>query len=140
MRWLLPPLTICVLTSGCGHAPPPPPKAEIPIGSIADLKGKYTASNEVDWGYFLTIDDKGLMDLVIDRGKMGRCEQRGTLAAGADKQTFAITYARNECDRAHTGQPLVVHVDSFTGDQLVLAITGDGVDEHRRFTRSAAAH
>ena len=77
------------------------------------------------------------MDLVIDRGKMRRCEQRGTLAAGADRQTFAIVYQRNECDRAHVGGKLTVHVDSFTGDQLVLAITGDGVDEHRRFTRSA---
>ena len=135
MRWLLPPLIICIV--GCGHAPPPPPRAEVALGSVADLKGKYTASNEVDWGYFLTIDEKGAMDLVIDRGKMGRCEQRGTLAAGTDKQTFAIVYQRNECDRAHMGGKLSVHVDSFTGDQLVLAITGDGVDEHRRFTRSA---
>ena len=134
MRWLLPPL---IIFSGCAHAPPPPPKPEIPVGSVADLVGKYTASNEVDWGFFLTIDKQGLMDLVIDRGKMGRCEQRGTLAAGADKQTFAIVYQRNECDRPHTGQTLSVHVESFTGDQLVLGIKGDGVDEHRRFTRSA---
>ena len=135
MRWLLPLLTFL----GCAHAPPPAVRAEAPVGTVADLAGTYTADNEVDWGYFLTIDKAGAFDLVVDRGKMGRCEQRGTLAAGADARTFSTVFQRNECDRAHLGAKLSVHVDSFTGDQLVLAITGDGVEEHRRFTRKAAA-
>ena len=66
MRWLLP----SMLFFGCAHAPPPPPKAQVPLQSTADLKGAYTASNEVDWGYFLTIDGDSGYDLVIDRGKM----------------------------------------------------------------------
>ncbi len=134
MRWLLPLLMII----GCSHAPPPPPKAQVQVGGIADLAGTYTGGNEVDWGFFLTIDGDGKFALIVDRGKMGRCEQRGTLVAGADKQSFEITFQRNECDRAHAGQKLAVHVESFTGDELVLKTSGDGVADLRHYTRKAA--
>jgi hypothetical protein len=132
MRWLLPLITIFA----CAHAPPPAPKPEVAVGSIADLEGKYTAGNEVDWGFFLTIDADGKLDLVIDRGKMGRCEQRGMLVAGADAKTFSITFDRNECDRAHAGEKLALTVESFTGDEILIAVKGDGVDERRRYQRS----
>lgn len=137
MRWLLPPLVIFL---GCAHAPPPVPKPELPLAGVRDLAGKYTDGNDLDWGYFLEIEADGKLDLRLDRGKLGRCEQRGKLLPGADTHTFALTYDRNECVTDHVaGQKVSVHVESFTGDALVLAITGDGIDEHRHYRRRPAS-
>lgn len=135
MRWLLP---LLIIIPACGHAPPPPPKVQVAVGGLSDLSGSYTGGNEIDWGYFLTIGDKGQFNLVVDRGKMGRCEQNGTLAAGADKQTYTMTFVKNECDRAHQGQPLTLHVESFTTDELVLKTSGDGVADLRHYMRKVA--
>lgn len=128
MRWLL-----LAAVISCAHAPPPPPKVQRPITGGGSLAGRYTAGNDLDWGFFLTVDDKGVFDLVVDRGKMGRCERKGTLAAGADDHTFALAFTKDECDRDHAGQPLTVHVDSFTADELVLHTTGPGIDEVRHY-------
>lgn len=132
MRWLL----IAMLIS-CAHAPPPPPKAQLPITGAGALAGRYTAGNDLDWGFFLTIDDKGVMDVIIDRGKMGRCERKGELLPGPDDHTFNLAFTKDECERDHTGAPLLVHVDSFDGDELVLHTTGTntGTDDVRHYTR-----
>ncbi len=131
MRWLLP----SFILFGCSHPAPPVQKPEVPIGNLDDLKGTYTGGNDLDWGFFLTLDgDK--FELTIDRGKIGRCVQRGAIVAGEDKRTFSVTLAKDECNPDHiAGQKLTLHVDSFTGDELVLATKGEGVDDHRTYAR-----
>jgi len=132
MRWLL----IAMLIS-CAHAPPPPPAPQLPITGAGALAGRYTAGNDLDWGFFLTIDDRGVMDLIIDRGKMGRCERKGALVPGADDHTFDLAFTKDECEREHAGAPLQVHVDSFTAAELVLHTTGTstGTDDRRHYAR-----
>ena len=129
MRWLLLSLVI-----SCAHNPPPAPKPERPLDGPGALAGKYTAGNDLDWGYFLEVSADGTLHLEIDRGKMGRCVQVGTLVAGSDAHTFTTAFTKNECDRDHAGQPLTIHVDSFNADQLDLTTTGEGVLDHRHYT------
>ncbi|HUJ62480.1 MAG TPA: hypothetical protein VLX92_28460 [Kofleriaceae bacterium] len=114
--------------AACGHAPPPPPAAaERPVGSAADLAGSWVTSDAMDFGYALTIGKDGSYDLVIDRNRMGKCEQTGRLAGKA--RAWQLTYQRDDCEHA-TGAAAVT-IESFTGDALTLAVGGDRRTYHR---------
>jgi hypothetical protein len=133
MRILLP----WVLACACGHAPPPkPPPPELPVATPADLAGTWVADDEMDRGYRMTIGKDNTFDLVIDRGKVGNCEQKGTLSPGAAPKEFTLQYEKNECNRDYTGAGIQLKVASFTGDTLAVVMVGYGVEERHAFKRA----
>ncbi len=126
-----------VLVVACGHAPPPKPQAaEQPVKTAADLAGTWVTSDDMDWGYRLTIDKDGKLDQIIDRGRLGRCEQKGTIAAGDEPKQLAITYAKNECNQQYDGSAVQMKVTSFTGDALSVTLVGYGIEERHAYKRA----
>jgi hypothetical protein len=118
---------VIIALASCGHSAPPPPKAaEKPVGSVSDIAGQWVASDEMDFGYKLTIAPDGAFDLWIDRNKMGRCEEKGMLASASEK-TFQLTYKVNDCHREAKGTTQALAVESFTGDGLTFAL---GAERH----------
>jgi hypothetical protein len=124
----------------CGHpAPPRPPPSELAVKLPADIAGTWVTSDDSDWGYRLTIDKAGALAQVVDRGKMGRCEQKGTLVVDeATPKQFQITYDKNECNRDYNGAALQIKVASFTGEMLTLVVTGYGSEERHVYKRAPA--
>lgn len=116
----------CVaLAASCSKpSPPKPPPAERPADRVADLAGRWVASDDLDWGYSMTIEPSGVIDVWIDRGKAGRCEQRGTIEPARASRTFRVIYRRGECDPEAVGVPLELTVRSFTGDVLAIVVAG----------------
>jgi hypothetical protein len=115
-------LAFVVLLVACGTPPvrKTPPK-ELPADSLRDVAGRWVTSDDMDIGYAMTIDDKGGIDVWIDRGKMGRCEQKGTIAP-AGSRTFRVVYQIGECVPQSVGVPLDMKVPSFTGDNLTVVV------------------
>ena len=77
----------------------------------------------MDFGYTLTLSPDGGFDQFIDRNRMGKCEQKGTLAGA--QGAFKLAYSRDDCrDNPLNGPPpeVAVKIESFTGDALTLAI------------------
>jgi hypothetical protein len=107
---------------GCGGAPAKKeaPK-ELPVERISDLAGRWVTSDEMDWSYEMTIDAKGGIDVWIDRGKMGRCEQKGTIIALSDRLVRVI-YTRGECNPQAVKVPVDMRVTSFTGQSLTVEV------------------
>src|SRR6478736_1443254 len=125
-------LALVLLLVGCG--PPPvhktPPK-ELPADSLGDIAGRWVTSDDMDVGYSMTIDDKGGIDVWIDRGKMGRCEQKGTIAA-AQNRSFRVVYKIADCVPQSAGAPIDMKVPSFTGDSLTVVVG----EQSRTYTRA----
>ncbi len=134
MRILLP----WVVVVGCGHAPPPAPKpVEKPVAAAGDIAGHWVTSDDMDWGYALTIDASGTYDMWIDRARMGRCEQKGKLSA-TGASAFRLSLERDECGRNDvTPGAHDLTITSFTGDALTIAM--DGVTRSYRRGPSDAA-
>jgi hypothetical protein len=129
-----------ILACACGHpAPPKPPPAERAVTTAADLAGSWVSSDDLDWGYRMTIGADGAIAVTIDRGKLGRCEQKGKLDAGGEAKTFTVTYAKNDCNRDYAGAQLVLKISSFTGDALAFALTGYGSEERHIYRRAPGA-
>ena len=125
-----------VIAAACSHPPPPKaPPAEKPVKTIGDVAGHWVTSDDLDWYYALAVEPTGAIDLVVDRNKLGRCEQKGTVAAGTEPGTFQLTYAKNECNRDYNGAALQLKVASFTGDSLTLVISGYGSQESHTYKR-----
>jgi len=126
-------LWVVVGLAGCGGAPPKKeaPK-ELPVDRIGDLAGRWVSSNDMDELYEMTIDAKGGIDVWIDRGKMGRCEQRGTIVALADKLVRVI-YTKGECNPQAVRVPIDMSVTSFTGDSLTVEVA----NQSRTYQRAA---
>ncbi len=99
------------------------------MSSPADLAGKWTASDELDFGYTLTIGADGSYDQWIDRNKLGRCEQKGTLAGSGPQ--LQLTYKVNDCHRELAGTAQTLTIESFDGTSLTIAI-GDERHVYRR--------
>ena len=116
---------LVVVVAGCGHpAAQKPPPAEVPVDKISDLAGRWVTSDEMDTSYEMTITPKGDIDVWIDRGKMGRCEQKGTIVALADKMVRVI-YTTGGCNPQAVRVPIDMRVTSFTGQSLTVDVQGD---------------
>jgi hypothetical protein len=128
-----------VLVVACGHTPPPkPPPAEIVVNGAADVKGKWVSDDDMDFGYVMTIDGAGAIDVVTDRNKLGRCEQKGALIAVAANKLRA-TYDHDECHRELVGHPIEISVSSFTGDLLTITLTAPGIEERHTYRRAPSS-
>lgn len=121
-----------VVGAACGGTTTPrPPPAEVAIEDPASFAGSWVTDGQLDWYYTLTLTPDGRLALVIDRGKMGSCEQKGRLQPADDPRTYQLVYEKNTCTPEAGGGPFRVHVESFTGTTLTLAI-GDGDAAERR--------
>jgi hypothetical protein len=117
--------------AACGHAPPkPPPPAELPVDAAAALDGTWVRSDAMDWSYRLMIAAP-TVKLHTDRAKLGRCDQRGELTKTGDRQ-FSLRIAFDSCKPDQQGGTVLLHVDSYTGPVLDLAVGA----EHWHFTRA----
>lgn len=125
-------LALVALLAACGapQARKPPP-AQLSADKLADVAGRWVSNDDLDWGYAMTIDDKGVIDVWIDRGKMGRCEQKGTIAARASR-VFRVTYTKGECNPQAVNVPIDMTVTSFTGASLTVVVA----DQSRTYQRS----
>jgi hypothetical protein len=122
-----------VLLLACSKPPPPrPPVTEQPADKVADIAGRWSASDDMDWGYTMTIEPSGVIDVWIDRGKQGRCEQKGTIAPGAASRVFRVTYTRGECNPEAVNVPIDMTIASFTGGSMTVVVA----DQRRTYTRS----
>ncbi len=110
---------------GCGKPPPPkPPPAELEITGPASFAGSWVTDGELDWYYALTLGADGRYVMTVDRGTMGRCEQKGMLQAASDPRAYQLVYEKNTCTPELGGGPFEAKVESFTGATLTLAIDG----------------
>jgi hypothetical protein len=80
----------------------------------------------------MTIDTQGGIDVWIDRGKMGRCEQKGTIIALSDR-LVRIIYTRGECNPQAVRVPIDMRVTSFTGESLTVEVA----NQARTYQRAA---
>ena len=111
-----------VVLVACGTPPAhKPPPAELSADKLADVAGRWVTNDDMDFGYSMTIDDKGGIDVWIDRGKLGRCEQKGTIEP-AQSRTFRVVYKVGECNPQAVGIPIVMKVASFTGANLTVVV------------------
>lgn len=129
------------LTSvGCGSKPTPkPPPAEMTIEGPASFAGRWVADDDLDFGYSLTVGADGAFVLSIDRGKLGRCEQKGTLAAGSDPRSYKIAFVKDTCDPEYSGGTIDIAIASFTGSALVVVTTFAGTAQRRTYARAPDA-
>ncbi|MBA3459251.1 MAG: hypothetical protein H0T46_04775 [Deltaproteobacteria bacterium] len=119
MRLVLAALFLCACAQ---KAKPKPPPAEIAIEGTATFAGTWLTNDDLDWYYRLTVAPDGRLDLTVDRGKLGPCEQRGQLVPGKSLPTFILTLDKDTCtETGPTGGSLAVGIASYTGNQLVLA-------------------
>jgi hypothetical protein len=117
-------LAVYSVLVGCGHAAPPPAKPPArPVTAVADLAGKWSASDDMDFVYTLTIGGDGAFDLWEDRNKMGKCEVKGKLALTAGKLVLAVELDTCHRDVAETSADIVV--DQFSGDAFTLTVRDD---------------
>jgi|SRR5688500_5136053 len=120
------------LLGACSKPPPPkPPPAERSADKVADIAGRWVASDEMDWGYDMKIEASGAIDVWIDRGKTGRCEQKGTITPAASR-VFRVVYTRGECNPGAVNVPIDMTVKSFTGDALTIVVA----DQARTYQRA----
>jgi hypothetical protein len=132
-------MSAMALMSACGHAPPPkPPPTELAANTAADLQGKWVADDDMAFYYAMAIQADGAIDVVTDRGRLGRCEQKGTLAPTGAK-AFHVTYAIDECDRAAVGRVIELKVESFTAEALIVVLNADGMRERHVYKRDPKA-
>lgn len=125
------PVVLAVVIA-CSKPPPAAPKKqELPAENVADIAGRWAANDDLDWGYTMTIEAGGVIDVWIDRGKMGRCEQKGTISP-AGSRVFRVTYTRGECNPQAVGIPLDMTVASFTGDVLTVVVG----EQQRTYSRT----
>ena len=104
---------------------------EMPADNVADVAGTWVANDDMDWGYKMTISPPSTIDVWIDRGKMGRCEQKGTLAPSSPR-VFRVVYTLGECNREAVNIPVDMSVASFTGQSLTVVVG----DQKRTYTRA----
>jgi hypothetical protein len=136
-----PVIAVLVLAAACGPPPrKPAPPAEIPIEGPQTFAGTWLTNDDLDWFYRLVVVADGRFALVIERGKMGTCEQAGTLVQGKSPETFLLTLTKDTCSKiGPTGGALTIAVPSYTGGALTLAyLVGDGVVK-RTYTRDPAS-
>jgi hypothetical protein len=123
-------LVVCLLLA-CSHPPPPKPVVpESPVVSFSDVADTWTTSDDLDWGYFLTIkgDD---FSLTVDRGKLGQCVQHATLVKGSTAPKFELEVEVDECHRDRADGPLFVTFSGWTATSLTVdELDGDHHERH----------
>ena len=126
-----------LILAACSHAPAKkPPPEEIPIEGPQTFAGTWLTNDDLDWYYRLIVVPDGRFGLVIERGKMGQCEQKGTLVAGKGPSTFQLTLTKDSCSKTGpTGGSLTVSVASYTGQALTLAYLVGGELVKKTYTR-----
>lgn len=121
----------CVVLAACGGAPKPARgPVELPAEQVRDVAGTWVASDDMDWGYKMTITPPSTIDVWIDRGKLGRCEQKGTMEPSSPR-VFRVVYTRGECNPQAVNLPLELSIASFTGERLTIVVG----DQKRTYTR-----
>lgn len=132
-----PVIAALVLAVACSHAPAKqPPPEEIPVEGPQTFAGTWLTSDDLDWYYRLIVMPDGRFALVIERGKMGSCEQRGNLVAGKGPSTFVLTLTKDSCsETGATGGSLTLSVASYTGQALTLAYLVGETTVKRSYTR-----
>ncbi|HEY5924226.1 MAG TPA: hypothetical protein VIV11_21260 [Kofleriaceae bacterium] len=100
------------------------PPAERAADRVVDIAGRWVASDDMDWGYSMTIEPSGVIEVWIDRGKAGRCEEKGTLEP-AGSRTFKLTYTRGECNPQAVNVPMDLKIGSFTGNTLTIVVANE---------------
>jgi len=128
MRWVI----ACLLVAACGH--PPPVKTEgteEPVTGVATLAGTWLTNDDMDWLYRLTVVPDGRFVMSVERGKLGPCEQRGTIAQYGEGASFMLTITRDSCSHGEGGS-LPFTIPSFTGDRMTLAYKV-GTSKTKRF-------
>lgn len=128
---------LTVIASACGSKPTPkPPPAQLAITGPASFAGRWVTDDDLDFGYSLQVSADGGYLLVVDRGKMGRCEQKGALVGTADPRRYQIAFVKDTCDPEYTGGTIEIAVASFTADELVLVTTFAGTPLRRTYARA----
>ena len=123
---------VAVAFAACGGTPhKAAAPVEMPAEKVADVAGVWVASDDMDWGYKMTITAPSTIDVWIDRNKLGRCEQKGTIAASSPR-VFRVVYTRGECNPQAVNLPIDMAVASFTGNQLTVVVG----DQKRTYQRS----
>jgi hypothetical protein len=89
----------------------------------------------MDWYYNLVVGADAKVVLTVDRGGMGPCEQKGVLQPGADARTYQLVYEKNTCTPDLGGGPFELEIQSFTGANLTVAVTANGVAQKRTYAR-----
>lgn len=131
-------LVVCLMLA-CSHPPPPKPVvAERAVTTFADVADEWVTSDDLDWGYFLTIQPDGDFSLSIDRGKLGQCSQHATLLRGSTAPKFELEVALDDCHPDRASGSMFVTFPSFTGTTLTIDEL-DG-DHHERRTYTRAKH
>jgi hypothetical protein len=121
---LLVPVAVVVVTAGgCGGAPPKPSgPVEKPVASIGDVAGTWVRDDDMGWFYSLTIDVTGNLAQTVDREQIGKCEQKGTVAAGDAPKHFKLVLRSDTCKELNDPAATTLTVESFTGDALVVVV------------------
>jgi hypothetical protein len=133
---------LVIVAAGCGHPAPAPTHTatELPVTGTATFAGAWVTSDDMDWGYRLVIAGDGRFTVVVDRGKLGRCEQRGKLAAAADPKSYKLTLVTDSCSPTGAGGgSLAVTIPSYTGESLTLAYTVGTTETRRTYQRDPTA-
>nr|HEX4318599.1 hypothetical protein [Kofleriaceae bacterium] len=117
-------LSLLVLAvAACSHPPPPvAPPAEKTVTSIADVAGTWVRDDDMGWFYTLTIDASGKLVQYVERDKLGRCEQKGTLAKGDSPTHYTLALAHDTCKELADAPSGPLAIDSFTGTALTLTV------------------
>lgn len=117
MRWVL----ASMVVAACGHAKPTLTEGnEEPVTGVATLAGTWLTNDDMDWLYRLRISPDGRFAMGVERGKLGNCEQRGTIAQYGEGASFMLTITRDTCSDSEGGS-LPFTIPSFTGDKMTLA-------------------
>ena len=103
---------------------------QLPVTGIASIAGDWVTDDDMGWNYSLVIDPTGAFLAKLERGKLPGCEQKGTLAAGAEAKRFALALTKNTCEAPFTAAN--VEVASFTGGELTVVVTPPGGEPQPR--------
>jgi hypothetical protein len=126
-------MSLVLVLSACGSKPTPKlPPAELEITGPESLVGRWVADDDMDFYYQLTITRDGAYSLIVDRGKLARCEHTGLLVVGADTRHFAIVQPKVTCDEPAAR---AIAITSFTGASLVVETSANGSTTTRTYSR-----
>ncbi len=124
------------MSVACAKPPPAKPVVrELDVTGTASFAGAWVADGAVDFYYALAIEPDGKLLMTIDRGKMGRCEQKGRLEPAGDPRSYRLVLEKNTCNPELGGGPFELAVSSFTGDHVTLGTGPDGAMERRTYAR-----